>query len=186
MSEYSERLKHPKWQEKRLRILERDEFTCQGCDATDKTLHVHHGYYRRGLNPWEYENETLYTFCEDCHEREQALLDRIQQRLGYLGLNLGIVLGVLDALASEHPRDEFVFESPTGFGLGPRLIDGVEVFAEATKHPRSGSRRAARSSLSQAGEAGSGGAMGRVRATVVRYAQSDYSRGPPRARPSMP
>ena len=137
MSQYSELLKHPKWQRKRLEILKRDEFTCRRCDETDKTLHVHHGYYRRGLNPWEYEDETLFTLCEDCHEREQALLDRVHRRLGHLGLNLETVLGFLDALAAEHPRDEFVFESPEyGFGLGAAHgLTEDEVFTEAKKHP---------------------------------------------------
>lgn len=69
-SGYQELLKHPNWQKKRLQILERDNFTCQDCCDTEKTLHVHHKIYINGKSPWEYENDLLITLCEDCHEYE--------------------------------------------------------------------------------------------------------------------
>lgn len=65
---YSEKLKDPRWQKKRLEILERDEWTCQGCSATDKTLHIHHIRYDKRCNPWNYPDEMLMTLCEECHE----------------------------------------------------------------------------------------------------------------------
>ena len=135
MSQYAEWLKHPLWQRKRLEILQRDEFCCTRCNADEKTLHVHHGYYARGLKPWESEEETLYTLCEECHEREQALLDRIQRRLGALGDHLETVLGFLDSLSAEHPSQAFVCESPDYmFGLGARYcLTESEVFAKAKR-----------------------------------------------------
>lgn len=70
---YSEKLKDPRWQKKRLEILQAHNFTCDGCADHEKTLHVHHGYYQRDLQPWEYSNETLHVFCEECHlEREDS------------------------------------------------------------------------------------------------------------------
>lgn len=66
---YSEYLKDPRWQKKRLEIFERDEWECRGCFDTTKTLHVHHTHYEKGLKPWEYENYSLITLCEDCHKR---------------------------------------------------------------------------------------------------------------------
>ena len=68
---YSEKLKDPRWQKKRLKILERDEFTCQSCFDSESTLHVHHRYYIRGAEPWGYPNEALQTLCESCHEEER-------------------------------------------------------------------------------------------------------------------
>lgn len=70
---YSQILKNPKWQKKRLEILQRDDFTCQKCFDTETTLHVHHCYYRTGKKPWEYENTSLVTLCEDCHAEETEL-----------------------------------------------------------------------------------------------------------------
>lgn len=63
---YSEKLKDPRWQKKRLEIFNRDDWTCQKCKATDKTLVVHHLKYSG--EPWEIENEYLKTLCESCHE----------------------------------------------------------------------------------------------------------------------
>lgn len=51
MATYSEKLKSPKWQKKRLEILQRDEFTCQHFNDKENTLHVHHIAYSG--NPWE-------------------------------------------------------------------------------------------------------------------------------------
>jgi hypothetical protein len=57
--------KHPKWQKKRLKILERDEWSCVACGDADSTLHVHHAYYEG--DPWDVEDKFLQTLCEKCH-----------------------------------------------------------------------------------------------------------------------
>ena len=66
---YIQKLRDPKWQRKRLEIMNRDDFTCQECSAKDKTLNVHHLIYRKGCDPWEYEPHELKTLCEDCHSK---------------------------------------------------------------------------------------------------------------------
>jgi len=65
---YAEKLKHPRWQQKRLSVFDRDGWECTGCGAKDKTLHAHHLTYRKGLDPWEYDLDDLDTLCEDCHK----------------------------------------------------------------------------------------------------------------------
>lgn len=72
MSEYSDKLKDPRWQRKRLEIMRRDGFACRLCSATEKTLHVHHLWYIRGREPWDYLDSSLITLCLDCHEEEHA------------------------------------------------------------------------------------------------------------------
>jgi hypothetical protein len=67
---YAEKLKDPRWQRKRLEILQRDDFTCKKCGDKQTTLHVHHRRYFKGNDPWDYPNELLVTLCEDCHEVE--------------------------------------------------------------------------------------------------------------------
>lgn len=57
--------KHPKWQKKRLQILERDGWKCVACDDSESTLHVHHFYYDG--NPWDVMENFLQTLCEACH-----------------------------------------------------------------------------------------------------------------------
>lgn len=69
---YSEKLKDPRWQKKRLEILQRDNWTCTSCGGTKTTLHVHHKYYTYGNEPWEYNNNVLITLCEHCHKSEES------------------------------------------------------------------------------------------------------------------
>ena len=64
---YSEKLQDPHWQRKRLEILSRDKFTCQLCQDTETTLHVHHKEYLKGHQPWEYPDDNFQTLCKDCH-----------------------------------------------------------------------------------------------------------------------
>jgi hypothetical protein len=64
---YQEKLKDPRWQRKRLEILNRDDFTCKGCGSKDRTLHVHHFRYVKGCDPWDYGAADLVTLCDRCH-----------------------------------------------------------------------------------------------------------------------
>jgi len=65
---YNELLKSPHWQRKRLEIMERDDFQCQCCLSMDKTLAVHHMWYKNNKMPWEYPLDALITLCDDCHK----------------------------------------------------------------------------------------------------------------------
>jgi hypothetical protein len=69
---YAEKLRDPRWQKKRMEILERDGWACSKCGATDKTLHVHHKRYEAGRDPWDYPGDALAALCEQCHEAEHA------------------------------------------------------------------------------------------------------------------
>ena len=73
---YSEKLKHPLWQKKRLEIMQRDGFKCTLCGDNDTTLAVHHLAYEN--NPWEVDNSKLITVCKHCHivlEKYKELTD---------------------------------------------------------------------------------------------------------------
>lgn len=67
-TKYSELLRDPRWQKRRLEIFERDDFRCGTCDSKDKTLHVHHLYYVSGRSPWEYPDWAFQTLCKPCHD----------------------------------------------------------------------------------------------------------------------
>lgn len=64
---YSEKLKDPRWKEFRQQILVANNFKCQICEE-DKNLQVHHGYYETGLDPWNYNPDTVWCLCKNCHE----------------------------------------------------------------------------------------------------------------------
>lgn len=65
---YAEKLKNPKWQRRRLEVLEKHSFKCEWCSSSDKTLHVHHAYYIPNREPWEHPDTSLMCLCADCHE----------------------------------------------------------------------------------------------------------------------
>jgi len=67
-SEYIKKFQDPRWQRKRLQIMERDNFKCRDCDSKDETLSVHHSYYVKGRSPWHYPEFSLVTLCKDCHK----------------------------------------------------------------------------------------------------------------------
>ena len=67
MKTYSEKLKDPRWQRKRLEVLERNDFHCEMCGDGEATLHVHHKTYFKGREPWEYDADQLAALCEECH-----------------------------------------------------------------------------------------------------------------------
>ncbi|MBA7475647.1 hypothetical protein ES707_11019 [subsurface metagenome] len=71
---YAEQLKDPRWQKKRLKIFERDNFTCRSCGSYSKTLNVHHRYYIQNKKAWAYPDNLLITLCEECHKYEQGFL----------------------------------------------------------------------------------------------------------------
>jgi hypothetical protein len=73
---YWEKLKDPRWQRKRLEIMQRDDFTCTRCNTATETLNVHHVRYIKGREPWEYENDLLKTLCESCHKETHEFKEK--------------------------------------------------------------------------------------------------------------
>lgn len=66
---YSELLKDPRWQRKRLEVMNRDHWRCRSCGTTTRNLQVDHKHYERDRPPWEIASEHLWTLCDDCHRR---------------------------------------------------------------------------------------------------------------------
>lgn len=95
---YQEKLKDPKWQKKRLEILERDDWTCQQCCDSESTLHVHHRYYVK-CDPWEYANEALITLCDVCHFNEEKIRPSREKEL-LRALKGKFLAGEVESLAS--------------------------------------------------------------------------------------
>lgn len=80
-TEYSKKLRDPRWQKKRLDIMNRDEFTCRKCFDDKSTLNVHHSHYITGREPWDYPESLLITLCESCHEHETLTASAVKSDL---------------------------------------------------------------------------------------------------------
>lgn len=116
---YSEKLRDPRWQKRRLEIMQRDKFSCQFCMADDITLNVHHRWYERGKEPWEACDDALVTLCENCHKRETEARQSTEDRLLRI-LRKSFFCDALNSIA-----DAFHY---TDFDCEP------EIFASALDH----------------------------------------------------
>ncbi len=70
---YSEKLRSPEWQKKRLLVMERDGWKCKRCTDGTTMLAVHHKYYLPNTEPWEYPDECYETVCDPCHKKEHKI-----------------------------------------------------------------------------------------------------------------
>ena len=75
---YSRQLKSSSWFQKRDKVLERDQHTCQCC-GSNSNLQVHHKQYHAKKSdgswfaPWAYDDKYLITLCESCHQKGHSL-----------------------------------------------------------------------------------------------------------------
>ena len=72
--QYRQERLDPRWQKKRLEIMQRDEFKCRDCEGEKETLNVHHGYYVKGRKCWNYPSFALETLCRECHQKRHLPL----------------------------------------------------------------------------------------------------------------
>jgi len=125
---YSEQLKHPKWQRKRLEILEAADWKCIRCSSAEKTLHVHHRQYIAGRLPWEYAADDLLALCEDCHAGEHGK-ESIPNRRAVTRRDRALWLGieVADPRAVLSQVDwEFLCRLPPPYGFAFVQIDIIQ------------------------------------------------------------
>jgi hypothetical protein len=105
-SSYSELLRHPNWQRKRLEVMERAQFQCEACGDNSTTLNVHHSYYEKGAMPWDYPLDSLHCYCQPCHQENHDWASQISRHVG--GMNkadAAFVLGVCVAIKAVRNRD---------------------------------------------------------------------------------
>lgn len=88
---YSSQIKDGRWQRKRLEIMQRDGFKCKICNSID-ALNVHHLHYEPRTKIWEYDNESLVTLCENCHNAIHFDLGKISGLIAFK-----ILSGEIDA-----------------------------------------------------------------------------------------
>lgn len=105
MASYSDKLLDARWQEKRLRVFERAGWKCEDCPLTKDdgiSFHVHHGYYDRNLEPWEYDIATLHCLCSECHEKAEERKLRSAFALALLpGVSLDHLIGIAVRMSDE-------------------------------------------------------------------------------------
>lgn len=139
---YYEKLKDPRWQKRRLEIMDRAKFACEKCCAAEKTLNVHHALYRKGADPWDYADSELRCLCEDCHEEAHVARAAIDEALArapeYQEQILGYIEGIIvlhegGGLGDTTPVDVRGAEYAIGLGevAGLSAHEGLCIFARS-------------------------------------------------------
>jgi hypothetical protein len=103
MKTYSEKLKDPRWQRKRLEIMQEHGFKCEICSDSKQELHVHHKEYEPNREPWDYASYKLQCLCSDCHKMSHIDEEKIQKfyrRKGIGRKNIYIMDRVLPRILS--------------------------------------------------------------------------------------
>ena len=124
-SSYSQQYKDPRWQKRRLEILDRDNFMCRRCASQDSTLHVHHIHYEKGKKIWEARSQHLITLCSKCHDDMHYYKDIMNESFNELVASvlincgestLGSLFGVLQHYLGMEPEScSFLIDTTNGF-----------------------------------------------------------------------
>ncbi len=123
---YAELLKDPRWQRKRLEILQRDGWACTECGDKDKSLQVHHLRYRYGAKPWEYEGDLLTTLCEVCHGKASVSVNLLKDALSRLyPSDLDRVRGYVDAMCYSRDCERMRIDNRGEYFIGVAEFLGV-------------------------------------------------------------
>ena len=130
--------KDPRWQKKRLEVMEACRFQCDNCGAKDKTLNVHHKSYKKNHAPWEYDYWELECLCEDCHSYKHNIKDRLSSALHEFKTNINFsqspeeeLLGFLEGRLADDPFGVIPtgYEYLRGYCIS-KLLDVDEVNAD--------------------------------------------------------
>ena len=98
---YSEKLRDSRWQRKRLEVLNSAGFRCQSCGNTDEMLHVHHIYYEKDVDPWDYPDEVYMVLCDICHDRWHKIKAKMDKSLCHVDIDHLIHLQEIVNILSE-------------------------------------------------------------------------------------
>lgn len=137
---FFEQYKHPKWQEKRLLVLQSKNFKCQECGKKDQELHVHHPYYLKDTMVWDYPDDVLKCLCKTCHEKVHALDDRIKRWLAELPYTVKLIAfaSIKDSVRKhtnekephiDVPRKQFEFKQVDGESMSDALARHMKEFS---------------------------------------------------------
>lgn len=115
---YSEQLRHPNWQRRRLEIMEASGFECENCGDKETTLNVHHRLYVKGRMVWDYDDQELACLCEPCHRQEHEHREFLDQLLacgsGRLASAIGLLAGYLSMSMNIDAHEEEIAKRIAG------------------------------------------------------------------------
>lgn len=109
---YSDKLKDPRWQRRRLEIMKRDNFSCVNCGDKETQLQIHHLEY--SSNPWDIEDDKLITLCEPCHGEFTRINSEIKLILSSI-VAVDVMEEILSFLKIAHRSNPFDIQTSIDF-----------------------------------------------------------------------
>ena len=98
---YKQQLADPRWQKRRLTMLDAAGWACRNCHSVVTQLHVHHIRYVKGRMAWEYQDHELEVLCADCHGAEHEFQEELGAAMAVTGYGQdfyrGLVAGFLES-----------------------------------------------------------------------------------------
>ena len=135
MKSYADKLKDPKWQKKRLEVLSYRNFKCQECGDSEQTLHIHHPYYEKGKEPWDYDAYILMCLCEVCHKErhyfESILTGYVNEIKSNPNLSLTYFMGLLAGHIQDGNMDTLIIDDMFCDGFGEAFKRSGDIVAES-------------------------------------------------------
>ncbi|MCE5207048.1 MAG: DEAD/DEAH box helicase [Chloroflexi bacterium] len=136
------------WNEQRLKVMNRDGYTCQVCGRTDTgaNLHVHHKIpFKNFTSSLEANNlNNLITLCSNCHRKAETVV-RVKSGLGGLGytfhhlaplllmcdyLDIGIFTDPNATITDGKPCVLLYDQVPAGIGLSESIFKNFHILIE--------------------------------------------------------
>ena len=109
---YSDKLKDPRWQKKRLEVLQSAGFRCESCFTIEDALNVHHIYYEKDRAPWDYSDDAYLVLCDKCHKRWHNLKFGLDRALCMMTIDqLHDIVSMVTELGMMGPSDTAIFKS---------------------------------------------------------------------------
>lgn len=108
-TDYYEKLKDPRWQKRRLEIMQKRGWKCESCTCGEKDgrqFHVHHLYYVSGRSPWSYPDWAFAVLCDPCHWATHEAIKILDEPQAWEKIIDGFFEGRIDPM---HPRFMMAF-----------------------------------------------------------------------------
>lgn len=101
--------KDPRWQRKRLERFEAAQWKCQECASKSKELNLHHYWYEKGNEVWDYPDECFAVLCDRCHVAWHEKKLFIDKQLRFSLLEMDQVAGLIAGLQCQLNSIDFLF-----------------------------------------------------------------------------
>ena len=116
--------KDPRWQQKRLQQFELAGWKCQECGSKKNELNLHHYWYEKDNEVWDYPDECFVVLCDGCHVAWHARKRQIDHLLAFSLSEMDQAFGLLCGLRCATYGVDFQFTPNTDALTASAVVRG--------------------------------------------------------------